>query len=170
MPKQCAGGLSIHMPKWSHWASWLRCALWSITSYACCRVLLAAMAALALGGGLGVIKILLMTLSTAFMCFSVRHPTLMCPQALRIAVNDELRVLEEALPAAINALAPGGRLAVITFHSLEDRAVKRAFLRAAGRPDASDEQYMARRYLPTEPAAEVCLCCVEILCGSALCD
>lgn len=79
-------------------------------------------------------------------------------------------MLEEALPAAIGALAPGGRLAVITFHSLEDRAVKRAFLRAAGRPDASDEQYMARRYLPTEPAAEVCLCCVEIFYGSVMCD
>ena len=81
-----------------------------------------------------------------------------CWQALRIAVNDELRVLEAALPAAINALAPGGRLCVITFHSLEDRLVKRAFLRAAGQPDAGKEEHVARRYLSTAPAAEAAAC------------
>lgn len=51
----------------------------------------------------------------------------------------------QALPAAIDALAPGGRLAVISFHSLEDRCVKQAFSRAAGRPTAEDEKKLVSR-------------------------
>lgn len=52
-------------------------------------------------------------------------------QALRIAVNDELAVLERALPRAIESLVVGGRIVVLAYHSLEDRAVKRALARGA---------------------------------------
>ena len=61
------------------------------------------------------------------------HPATKTFQALRIAVNDELGELERLLPQAVRRLRPGGRLAIVTFHSLEDRITKHFLNRCSGR-------------------------------------
>lgn len=60
------------------------------------------------------------------------HPATRTFQALRIVVNDELGQLDRLLDGLLGLLNPGGRAAIISFHSLEDRRVKRAFRRLAG--------------------------------------
>jgi len=73
------------------------------------------------------------------------HPATKSFQALRIAVNDELSQLEQALPLMADVLGPGGRLAVISFHSLEDRLVKNFMADQAGNRYDAQLQLLTKR-------------------------
>lgn len=79
------------------------------------------------------------------------HPATRTFQALRIAVNDELGLLTTALPLWINLLKPGGRIAVISFHSLEDRLVKQALVDRAGDRYDAELQLLTKRPVTASP-------------------
>jgi 16S rRNA (cytosine1402-N4)-methyltransferase len=81
------------------------------------------------------------------------HPATKSFQAIRIAVNDELGALEAVLPMAAGLLAEGGRLAVISFHSLEDRRVKQ-FFRAGGTDEAPLSELTRKPIVPSADEIE----------------
>ncbi|MEZ0580986.1 16S rRNA (cytosine(1402)-N(4))-methyltransferase RsmH [Nocardioides sp. MH1] len=76
------------------------------------------------------------------------HPAKRTFQALRMEVNDELRVLERAIPAAIDAIGVGGRVVVESYHSLEDRMVKRAFTAASASDVPPDLPFVPEGHEP----------------------
>jgi 16S rRNA (cytosine1402-N4)-methyltransferase len=82
---------------------------------------------------------------------SRRHPATRTFQALRIAVNEELKLLELSLPIWFELLNPGGRLGVISFHSLEDRIVKRALANVSGDRYDADFRLLNRHPITASP-------------------
>ena len=83
--------------------------------------------------------------ATQYFGRSKTHPATKTFQGLRIAVNDELKLLKEALPLWVTMLKPGGRLAVISFHSLEDRIVKQFFADRSGSTYDAELQLLTKR-------------------------
>lgn len=79
------------------------------------------------------------------------HPATRTFQALRIAVNDELAQIEASLPLMLQLLQPSGRLAVISFHSLEDRLVKRSFAEAAGQGYDAEFTALTKKPITAQP-------------------
>lgn len=80
------------------------------------------------------------------------HPATKTFQALRIAVNSELELLEDSLPLWLQLLAPGGRIAIISFHSLEDRLVKQALVAAGGDRYDAELRLLTKRPATASPA------------------
>lgn len=79
------------------------------------------------------------------------HPATRTFQAIRIAVNDELGLLEKSLPLWLDLLNPGGRIVIISFHSLEDRIVKKAFKHVSGNRLDAEMQLLTKRPVTASP-------------------
>ena len=90
--------------------------------------------------------------SKAWPGYSRVHPATRTFQALRIAVNDELGLLEQSLPLWFELLAEGGRIAIISFHSLEDRLVKKALQEVAGERYDADLRLLTKRPATASPS------------------
>ena len=96
-------------------------------------------------GPVGTTTELATIVAKAYPGYSRTHPATRTFQALRIAVNDELELLRRSLPLWFFLLKPGGRIGIISFHSLEDRIVKDAFREAGGNRYDAELQILTKR-------------------------